>query len=146
MSVTVLGLLPPALRCYAHARYPGKEALWLRVKTTHSNMSVPFRYIQADVRAKMVTELAESRRCSGRVSVRSGRLMRQHVLDKAIPPVVSAPESGGTGDRRSGSVEHVLAAVLKPPLREARQAQQSAPKLDDERKMSDTWLVSQRRV
>ena len=57
-SVAVLGLLLLALRCYAHARYPGKEALWLRVKTTHSTSYVPFRYLQADVRSKMVTELA----------------------------------------------------------------------------------------
>ena len=69
-SVVVLGLLPLALRCYAHARYPGKEALWLRVKTTHSTSYVPFRYRQADVRAKMVAELAASRRGSGRVDVR----------------------------------------------------------------------------
>tara|TARA_B110001452_G_scaffold264710_1_gene268158 strand:- start:1123 stop:1503 length:381 start_codon:yes stop_codon:yes gene_type:complete len=69
-SVAVLGLLPLALRCYAHARYPGKEALWLRVKTTHSTSYVPFRYLQADVRSKMVTELAANRRGSGRVDVR----------------------------------------------------------------------------
>lgn len=67
----MLVALPLAACCYVHSHYPGKEGLWFQLKTTHSNLMVPFRYVHAEVRAAQDADLRARGRIGGSVILAS---------------------------------------------------------------------------
>ena len=54
--------VPLGIAVYARSNYPGREGAWWRLKTTHSNVAMPLRYINAEVRADMQAQLAGGKR------------------------------------------------------------------------------------
>ena len=74
----ILGLLlffPVCICFYAHCKYPGKELTWFKLKTTHSNMAIPFLYMNKEVRDAMQADL--------RASVKTPLSEQEAEIDKA---------------------------------------------------------------
>ena len=53
-------VVPIGVYMYARSRYPGQEGTWLKLKVTHSNPSIPFLYMNKEVRDQLEKEVRSS--------------------------------------------------------------------------------------